>query len=206
MYFNMYNLNQSTIKLESGNLKLYPGPMWSGKTSKLLSDLTLYADLGLNVLYINHKIDERETESSSATVTTHNSSFKGLSPKIETIKCYRLSGVEVEKYDIIGIDEGQLYDDIFENVIKWVNVLYKYVIVSYLDGDVFRNEFGHCHKLLPHADEYTKLNARCKKCLDDYNIIKNAPFTIRLSDEKDVIVIGGSDKYKPVCRYHYENR
>lgn len=85
--FNMNHINQSNFKLVSGNLKLYPGPMWSGKTSKLLSDLTLYADLGLKVLYINHTIDESVTECSSDNITTHNSSFKVISPKIKTIKC-----------------------------------------------------------------------------------------------------------------------
>jgi len=124
--------SNNSNNLKVGHLKLIPGPMWAGKSTFINSELTVHADLDYTTLYINHSIDNRVTERSDDIVTTHSSSFRELSHKIDKIKVSRLSDVDVDKYDVIGIDEGQFFDDIYEVVIDWVNNHHKTVIVAFL--------------------------------------------------------------------------
>jgi len=62
-----------------------------------------------------------------------------------------------------------------------------------------RKSFGSVLDIIPLADSITKLNARCEICG------KNAYFTLRKTQDKQVELIGGVDVYMPVCRQHYVN-
>jgi thymidine kinase len=70
----------------------------------------------------------------------------------------------------------------------------KIVIVAALDGTFQRKPFGDVLHLVPIAESVTKLHAVCAFCFRD------AAFTKRLGDEKEIEIIGGSDKYVSVCR------
>jgi len=48
------------------------------------------------------------------------------------------------------------------------------------------------------------MTAYCNKCRKTYGTKVNAPFTVRLTEEKETIIPGGKDKYMAMCRYHYE--
>lgn len=98
---------------------------------------------------------------------------------------------------VIAIDEAQFFDDLEEFCTRAADVDGKEIIVAGLDGDFMRRKFGQVLDLVPHADDVTKLTARCAKCA--------APglFSLRISAEKDTTLIGGKDKYLPVCRRHY---
>ncbi len=50
---------------------------------------------------------------------------------------------------------------------------------------------------MTYADSVTKLSARCQFCES------RALFSLRISADKRVVVVGGADKYAPVCRRHY---
>jgi len=194
-------------KSSSGYLSLYVGPMFSGKSSALLHDLTMYGDIGMKVLYINHSDDTRRS-SGDTIFSTHNSSYDKISPKIAWEKVAKLTDLDVSKYDVIGIDEAQFFEDLYANVLKWVHEDSKVVICAGLDGDVFLRPFGHILELVPLCDKITKLTAKCYKCLE-FSLkppyLVDAPFTIRLSSSFEQKVVGGSELYLPVCRFHHKN-
>lgn len=73
----------------------------------------------------------------------------------------------------------------------------KIVIVAALDGTFQRKPFGKVLNLIPLSETVTKLSAVCVLCQDD------AAFSVRLSNETAVEVIGGADKYIAVCRTCY---
>lgn len=75
----------------------------------------------------------------------------------------------------------------------------KIVVVAALDGTFQRKPFGSILNLVPIAENVTKLSAVCVNCQDD------AAFSLRVSDETAVEVIGGADKYVAVCRRCYNN-
>ena len=76
----------------------------------------------------------------------------------------------------------------------------KVVIVAALDGDFQRKPFGSVCDLVALSESVTKLSAVCNFCCGD------AAFTKRIGSETAIQVIGGSEKYIPVCRacYHSE--
>ena len=96
-------------------------------------------------------------------------------------------------YDVIGIDEGQFFNDIAHYCEKWAQTG-KTVIVAALDAAFQRKPFNFILQLVPLAEKVTKLTAVCTDCAAD------AAFTARTTKETDVEVIGGSSSYKAVCK------
>ena len=195
------------------------GGMFSGKTTKLTTELTTCADVGLKTLYINHSDDNRETESADSHTTTHSSQFRGLSNKITSMKVSSLLDVDVNEFDVIGIDEGQFFEDLVDTVRKWVLEDKKQIFIASLDGDFNIRPFGATHELicLCQPGGLIKLPAHCMNCLKSetpYRRMSMVPagFTCRrkqltesghLPRQKDV---GGADKYMAVClKCHQEH-
>ena len=178
------------------SLTLYIGPMFSGKTSKLMHDLETFSSIGLNVLYVNSDIDVRSEEEYS----THNK-IKILSSKIKFIKTSKLADIDVSTYDAIGVDEAGFFNDL-EVIINWVDKLCKIVLVSGLDGNYKRKPFGKTLDLIPYADKVVKFNAYCLECIKNGSL-RAAPFTYRKDENDKEILVGGNDKYLSLCRFHY---
>ncbi|CAL5390755.1 unnamed protein product [Camellia sinensis] len=109
------------------------------------------------------------------------------------------SAVKSLSLDVIGIDEAQFFDDLYDFCCKVADCDGKIVIVAGLDGDYLRRTFGLVLHIIPLADSITKLTARCQLCG------KRAFFTLRKTNETKTELIGGSDVYMPVCRQHYVN-
>jgi thymidine kinase len=212
---------------ETGHLTMIYGPMFSDKTTQLLTRLTRYADMGYKVLYINHSIDNRDTKSIiSSIITTHSSTNKTLSPLISVIKADDLSTINVLKYDVIGCDELQFFlsgtgSDKQHNTIRgWINNYHKIVIGASLSGTAKLEPFGKANDLLSDADDVIICKAVCLVCRDQRKAMGlklshtgvAAPFTSMKSIEKNVqaggasasaVNVGGEDKYISCCRYHY---
>ena len=68
------------------------------------------------------------------------------------------------------------------------------VIVAALDATFERKPFGAISELMPLAENITKLAAVCTQCGRD------AAFTKRTTESKEVELIGGDEMYIPVCR------
>jgi thymidine kinase len=102
----------------------------------------------------------------------------------------------LKRVDIIGIDEGQFFQDIAEFAEKWAN-RGKIVIITLLNGTFQRNSFGdHISKLYPLAESHTKLSAVCSLCGDA------ADFTKRLGCSEEIILIDDAI-YEARCRECY---
>lgn len=201
------NPNEKIDHYDCGHLTIFHGNMYSGKTSKLLTELARHADCGLKVLFINHADDDRKGDGKCS---THNSQYTHLSPKIIAVKSAKLLDVDVSSYDVIGIDEGQFFVDLISAADFWVVKEKKIVYCAGLDGDFLRRPIGHLLDLIPKADHCEKLTAKCRRCLDHRSHchvrskIVDAPFTARIVEGSEQKVIGGQDMYIPLCRAHYE--
>src|SRR5687767_689323 len=103
--------------LKTGSLSLRFGPMYSCKSTVLNNELTIAADMGYSVLKINHSDDIRITGQNDKKGTTHNSSYSGLSDKIDYISCSTLSSLsKLDQYQVIGIDEATFFPDLYDYV------------------------------------------------------------------------------------------
>lgn len=173
-----------------GNIKLYIGPMFSGKTTTLLEDYDKYKIAGKKCILIKHLFDVRYGENH---IITHNKR-----ENTESITCRYLYEIDniVYKFDAVFIDEIQFFEDAPVFCEKWATDG-MHVIVAGLSGTFERKEFPVITQLIPLAEEIVKKYAICKETG------KKANFSFRTSDSKNTIDIGGLDKYKAVDRQTY---
>jgi thymidine kinase len=106
----------------------------------------------------------------------------------------------LENSQVIIINEGQFFDDLYTTVVSLLS-RGKKIYVGGLDGDFERKKFGQILDLIPLCDKVTKLTSLCSQCKDGTPGI----FSMRLTSEKQQTLVG-SDNYIPVCRKCYENK
>jgi thymidine kinase len=175
-----------------GNIELILGCMFSGKTSALIKEYKKWDSISRNIICINFIGDNR-----------YGQDEKMYSHDLHSIKCEKvdhLCEVDIEiikKCDIILINEGQFFDDIVEESVRWCEEFGKDVIVSGLDGDFERKPMGRILELIPYCNKVTKLNAFCCKCANG----TLAQFSMRTNNKKEQKDI--SNDYIAVCRKHY---
>ena len=177
-----------------GKLTLVCGPMFSGKTSHLIETYNANKD---NAIVINFCDDNRY---STVMLSNHD---KKMIPCIKVRHLSELSNrIDVllfkDAIKTILIDEGQFYDDIVVEVMRFIEDWKKDVYVYGLDSDFRRQKFGGLLDLVPHANNIVKLAANCNNCKG----IKNAIYSFRLTNETETVVIGNSI-YVPLCRNCY---
>lgn len=185
----------------------------AGKTTWLNNELTTAADQGMRVLKVVSKLDIRDSVAYNGPGgSTHHSGHKGLSDKIFFQTVNDLSEVtDPDTFNVIGVDEGQFYPDLYNVVKHWVDDLSIHVKVTGLDGDSHQQKFGQVLDLIPLSDDAKKMTGRCRVCLDELesrgfkgNIVGiSAPFTKRIGPSTSQIDPGGSDRYIAVCRRHH---
>ena len=76
------------------------------------------------------------------------------------------------------------------------------VYVFGLSGDFERNKFGQILDLIPISNNITYLKSICHSC----EKVKDAPFTMRKTSNKEQVSVGGSEEYIAVCRECWLNR
>lgn len=178
----------------SGKLDLYLGPMFSGKSTELIRKIRRLKVINSKYLVIKPSIDNRYDKNR---IVSHNK---------ESEDCIIVSDLnEIDdhilvEYKTIIIDEGQFLKNLKNKVLYWVDVLNKHVIIGGLDSDFKRNPIGEIIDLIPHADNYIKLHALCKKCNNETPGI----FSHRIATNcDDQIMVGSDNLYIPLCRKHY---
>ncbi len=197
---------------QSGYLEIILGPMFSGKTSRLVEIYKQCEFCNIPVAVINHSIDNRYDDELLSThdkikipciKTEHLSDIWVIDNKnfeINTNTATRLKDIrKLMDSSVILINEGQFFPDLYEIVINMLKYK-KQVYVCGLDGDFERNKFGQILDLIPICDKVEKLTSLCSKCKNGNHGI----FSMRLTDDK-VQTLVGSDNYIPVCRSCYES-
>jgi thymidine kinase len=201
----MANSNNNT-----GYLELILGPMFSSKTSTILEIYKKCKFCNISVSIINHSIDKRYHDTM---VSTHD---KNMAPCIQANKLSDVwnnitfietnnqkdkeEHVALRSSDVILINEGQFFSDLYDVVIDMVNNNKK-VYICGLDGDFERKKFGSVLDLIPLCDKVTKLTSLCSLCKDGTPGI----FSMRLTKEREQTIVG-SENYIPVCRKCYTSK
>jgi len=204
------NKTQMTSANSTGYLELILGPMFSGKTSRLVEIYNQCKFCNISVAVINHSIDNRYDEELLSThdqikipcikteklfdIWSHDISLEENIDKIPRIN----DKFKLARSSVVLINEGQFFPDLFE----FVNQLLKEdkkVYVCGLDGDFERKKFGSILDLIPLCDQVRKLTSLCSICKNGTPGI----FSMRLTNEKEQTIVG-SDNYIPVCRKCYK--
>lgn len=177
----------------TGFLELIIGPMFSGKTTYLLSLHKQYALSNMKTCVINYSEDKRYHNSK---LSTHDKVMIECNNTL-TLKAFLTDDI-IDNHEVFLINEGQFFDDLYECVVSLVETHNKIVHICGLDGDFKRNAFGDIIRLIPLSDNIVKKHAICSFCADG----TNALFSHRLTNEQSVKIIGSSN-YVPLCRKCY---
>lgn len=202
-------MSTSSLKTKS-YLELIIGPMYSGKTSKLLEIFKQCNFCDISVCVINHSLDKRYHNSM---LSSHD---KIMIPclNVDNLSNLWFNNGEIDlpsfsdntehkfirKAEVILINEGQFFKDlhyVVNDMLKNNKVIY----VCGLDGDFERKKFGELLDLIPLCDKVTKLTSLCSNCKNGTPGI----FSKRLSNETEQTIIG-YENYVPVCRFCYDNK
>ena len=191
--------NNSSSGSGCGYLELIVGPMFSGKTSKLVEIHKQCMFCSIPVVAINYTEDMRYSETM---MSTHDLTMipciRGT--RIQTMVDAAIDGPAISAASVILINEGQFFPDIVEHVRKWVDEDRKRVYICGLDGDFMRSQIGCLSQLIPFCDKVEKLTSLCSRCRDGTRGI----FSFRISNETEQKLIGCSN-YIPVCRSCYND-
>ncbi len=179
-------------------LTVFTGPMFSGKTSGLISRAMSHVIAGDFVIAFKPTIDNRYDNTK---ITTHDKkSFPSypVHPDNAFIECneilMRLLGYG-QKVDVIAFDEAQFFRS--EDMISLVEeyMTWSHVIVAGLKEDSKGATFGAMPQLLCMADDIICLKAVCAKCKK----INAASRTYAKKEISGQILVGGIDVYEPRC-------
>lgn len=175
----------------AGKLTLIIGPMFSGKSTLLLTRYRRYRIAGKTCLLVKYQGDTRYPNSEELLITHDQISYKATS-------CSTLEEIDqfIQNYDVICIDEIQFYPDAHVYCDRWANQG-KIVEACGLSGDFRRRPFEQISLLIPMCEDIFHVKAVCKATG------KDAPFSKRLTNEMEQEVIGSTDKYIAASREEY---
>lgn len=175
-----------------GKLTVIAGPMFSGKTGKLVALIEVFTKMGYKVLTVKPAIDSRyggKKEIHSHDHKTSNALLIGKETTKEILKKILATGAKK-----VIVDEVQFFDkDVIIDVIMNLKKLGIHVIAAGLLYDYKRQPFGATPDLMGLADEHLELFAVCQKCGS------LARHTERERGGKSLVVVGAADSYIAAC-------
>jgi len=181
--------------IQGGKIKLILGPMFSGKSTRLVETVRKYTYKNKKTVLVNFIDDKRYSENSQ--IVTHDLN------KYDSLSCKMLGEIYdiIKNYDVIGIDEGQFYSDVV-NISEKLAYNGKIVIIAALSGNFKMEPFETVSKLISKADKIKLMKAYCFYCQ------RTAGFSLRTVCSDQEILIGAGEAYRPVCKkcyYKYSN-
>lgn len=200
-------------QLNGGYLKLIIGPMFSSKSSTLLSEINRLKYITDKILVVNSVLDkERHADmdinaQGLGIMKTHdNKTFPALMVnELGELKTNRFFNSKYEYADIIVIDEAQFYKDLYEFIRHEILHPHKYkmFIIAGLSSDFNMQPIGDIIKLVPMADEIVKLSALCVYCKDGTPANFTKLIKTEIQDNSNNVIVGAKNLYSPCCRKHF---
>lgn len=187
---NMVDLVPHPVPHNTGWIEVVAGCMFSGKTEELIRRLRRANFAKLKVKIFKPKIDDRY---STSDIVSHSEQALPSTMIENSEEIIPL----IKDADIVGIDEAQFFDENIINVVLQLAQMGKRVIVAGLDMDFRGEPFGPMPTLLAIAEYVTKPKAICVVCGSP------ATMTQRITDSKETVDVGATDKYEARCRKHH---
>jgi len=177
---------------ENGKLTVISGPMFSGKTGKLVAMVEVFTHMGYKVLTLKPVIDQRYSSKEEIHSHDHRTSNAVIidGESVEEV----LDLIHSKHVNKVIIDEAQFFER--TKIIQIIQNLLKQGIDVYAAGlmyDYKRQPFGAMPVLQGLADETLELFSVCQKC----GAI--ARHSERTHGGKRTIDVGSADKYIAVC-------
>ena len=175
--------------MKNSELRIFTGPMFGGKTTKMLAAIERYKYQNKTVKLFKPRVDRRYSRKD---VVTHAGQLH------EAIMVS--SGIEI--LEAAGDAEVIAVDEVFmiEYAAKALLSMFangRTILVSSLQLSSEPKPLPEIRELLPYATHIEICPAVCAMCDAD------AFYTRRKSESVRQIEVGGSDDYEPLCYEHY---
>lgn len=196
----------------SARLELIVGPMFSGKTERLIAALHRKRYSRKRIQILKPSLDTR-TEDFVASRAMNEDGTTRVTEKlpatlIESENDF-LTATAGDAYDVLAVDEAQFFplDKPLKDSLGWFgrgirDLLRRrksdplHIIVAGLDMDAAENPFGPMPGLLAMANKVEKITAVCMNCGAD-----DAHLSHRLTSwELGTIAVGDAKEYRALCR------
>ena len=166
--------------------------MFSGKSEELIRRVTRYHLARIPTQTFKPSLDVRYAV---AEVVSHSRLSTEAQPVATSAEL--LTAVE-DRTVVVGIDEGQFFDDGLVEVAEMLAGAGKNLIIAGLDLDYLGRPFEPIPTLMTRAEYVTKSLAVCHRC--------GGPglFTQRVVQSDELVVLGATDAYEARCRRCYD--
>jgi thymidine kinase len=177
-----------------GWIEVVVGSMFSGKTEELIRRLRRAQIARQRVQIFKPRLDDRFGVDH---IVSH-SEMKMPSQEVAT-SAELLEGVAADT-EVVGIDEGQFFDQELPAVCNTLADRGIRVIVAGLDQDYLGKPFEPMPQLLAIAEYITKTLAICMVCGGPAN------HTQRLVSSRERVLVGAQGAYEARCRHCFDPR
>ena len=179
-------------KINPGWIEIIVGCMFSGKTEELIKQLKRAQYGKQKIQVFKPLIDDRYSEDH---VASHNQS---LFPSTVVKSSFEILSNVDKNTQVVGIDEGQFFDDELVDAATALANSGKRVIIAGLDTDWKGRPFGNIPALMAVAEVVRKQYAICMVCGEP------ASRTQRLVAAQGDILVGSTEAYEARCRTHFD--
>src|SRR5689334_13783342 len=172
----------------AGWIEVIAGSMFSGKSEELIRRLRRAKIARQKVQVFKPEIDSRFAENHivSHSEMRHESANSQSAAEL-------LAKVDPDT-EVVGIDEGQFFDN---DLVEVANTLARRgvrVIIAGLDQDYTGKPWEPMPQLLAIAEYITKTHAICMRCGQPAN------YSQRTFESEERVAVGAADKYEARCR------
>ncbi len=176
------------IREHEGSIEVIVGSMFSGKSEELIRRLRRAQIARQKVQIFKPAIDARYSD-------THIVSHSAMKIESVAVTTARDIAAALEPdTEVIGIDEGQFFDQELVAVVNELANQGKRVVIAGLDMDYLGRPFEPMPLLMAIAEDVTKARAVCMQCGSP------ATYTQRLIASRERVVVGAADAYEARCR------
>jgi thymidine kinase len=192
MPFNRDSVAVMQRRADQGWIEVISGPMFSGKSEELIRRVTRYHLARVPTQTFKPALDTRYAVGE---VVSHSRLSTQAMPVANSDDL--LKAVE-DRTVVIGIDEGQFFDDGLVEVADLLAGAGKNLIIAGLDLDYLGRPFEPIPSLMLRAEYVTKALAVCHRC--------GGPglYTQRVVQSDELVVLGAQGAYEARCRRCYD--
>ena len=176
------------LRTSTGWIEVIAGSMFSGKSEELIRRLRRAKIARQKVQVFKPEIDSRFSDNhivSHSEMRHESSNIRSAAQIMERIE---------PDTEVVGIDEGQFFDEELVNVANELARRGLRVIIAGLDQDYTGKPFEPMPQLLAIAEYITKTHAIWMKCGQPAN------YSQRTFESEERVAVGASDKYEARCR------
>ena len=184
----LFSENQLGTNSTKGCIEIICGCMFSGKTEELIRRVKRAKIANQRVSIFKPSIDTRY---GNIDIASHDAN------RLESIPVKSSAEIEplVNDAQVVGIDEGQFFDDGLLALAEQLAAKGIRVIIAGLDMDYLGKPFGPIPSLMAVAEYVTKVHAVCLVCGSP------ATHSFRKSAEDAIVMLGEKESYEARCRH-----